>query len=110
MLFGKTLQICIFVSMNKQVIIDSIRADKLFLEKEFSVEEIALFGSYTHDTQTEDSDIDFLVSLNEPSYSKLMGLYIYLEKKFNTKVDIVRKGSHLSLRFFNRISKDLIYV
>jgi len=96
--------------MNKQEIIDSIRADKFFLEKEFGVEEIALFGSYARDIQTKDSDIDILVSLSKPSYSKLMGLYIYLEKKFNTKVDIVRKGSHLSQRFFNHISKDLIYV
>jgi len=55
-------------------------------------------------------DVDILVSLSKPSYSLIMGLYLFLEKKLNMKVDITRKGPHISQRFLKNISKDIIYV
>jgi predicted nucleotidyltransferase len=96
--------------MNKQTIIATIKAEKLFLQEHFGVEEIALFGSYSRGEETIGSDVDILVSIKKPSYSLLMGLYAYLEKKLNTKIDILRKGPHVSERFLNHINKDLIYV
>jgi predicted nucleotidyltransferase len=96
--------------MNKQEIIESIKSEKLFLKEQFGVEEIALFGSYARGDNKPDSDIDLLVKFSKPSYSLLAGLYIYLNNKFNVKVDITRKGPHISERFLNLISKDLIYV
>jgi hypothetical protein len=96
--------------MNKQSIIASIQAEKSYLQQHFGVEEIALFGSYARGEEKADSDIDILVSTKTPSYSLLMGLYVYLEKKLNTKIDLTRKGPHVSERFLNNIHKDLIYV
>jgi hypothetical protein len=96
--------------MNKQTIIATIKAEKPFLQEHFGVEEIALFGSYSRGEETIGSDVDILVSIKKPSYSLLMGLYAYLEKKLNTKIDILRKGPHVSERFLNHINKDLIYV
>lgn len=96
--------------MNKQYILDTLKNDMPHLQEAFGVEEIALFGSYAKDIQTPSSDIDFLVTLKKTSYNLFMGLFLYLEKKFNHKVDLVRKGSHLSQQFLNYISKDLIYV
>lgn len=95
--------------MNKQTIIACITAEKPYLKEHFGVEEIALFGSYARGEEKKDSDVDILVSLKKPSYSLLMGLYVYLEKKLNSKIDITRKGPHISERFFKHISKDLIY-
>lgn len=96
--------------MNKLQIIESIKTEKQYLQEHFGVQEIALFGSYARGEEKKDSDIDILVSINKPSYSMLMGLYVYLEKKLNTKIDIVRKGPHVSERFLKHINKDLIYV
>lgn len=96
--------------MNRQTIIDTIRAEKPYLQSEFGVEEIALFGSYARGYEKSESDVDILVSMKKASYNSLMGLYIYLEKKLNKKIDLVRKGTHLSDSFLNHISKDLIYV
>ncbi|MCX6295509.1 MAG: nucleotidyltransferase domain-containing protein [Bacteroidetes bacterium] len=96
--------------MNKLKIIESIKTEKQYLQEHFGVQEIALFGSYARGEEKKDSDIDILVSINKPSYSMLMGLYVYLEKKLNTKIDIVRKGPHVSERFLKHINKDLIYV
>ena len=96
--------------MNKQTIISSIKEEMPYLKTQFGVEEIALFGSYSRDEQSDNSDIDILVSLKNPSYKMLMGLYKYLEKKLNAKIDLIRKGPHISTRFLNQIHKDLIYV
>ncbi len=96
--------------MDKQSIIELIKTEKPYLQKQFGVEEIALFGSYARGEEKSDSDVDILVSLKKPSYSLLMGLYVYLERKLNMKIDIIRKGPHVSERFLKYINEDLIYV
>jgi len=96
--------------MKKDEIINTLQVDKQFLKDNFGVVTIALFGSYAKGVESEDSDVDFMVDFTEPSYSLLMGLYSYLEHKLNSKIEIVRKGPHLSERFLNNIQSDLIYV
>ncbi len=96
--------------MGKQSIIETIKAEKSYLQEHFGVEEIALFGSYARGEEKVDSDVDILVKLKNPSYSLLMGLYAYLEIKLNAKIDVIRKGPHISERFLKHINKDLIYV
>jgi predicted nucleotidyltransferase len=96
--------------MKKNEIINTLQSDKQFLTDNYGVVSIALFGSYAKGLENKDSDVDFIVELKEPSYSLLMGLYSYLENKLNSKIEIVRKGPHLSERFLNSIKKDLIYV
>jgi len=96
--------------MKKEEIINTLQSDKQFLEDNYGVVTIALFGSYAKGVENKDSDVDFIVEFKEPSYSLLMGLYSYLENKLNSKIEIVRKGPHLSDRFLNTIKNDLIYV
>ena len=96
--------------MKKDEIIDTLKIEKQFLKDNFGVVTIALFGSYAKGVENKDSDVDFMVEFTEPSYSLLMGLYSYLENKLNSKIEIVRKGPHLSDRFLNNIKNDLIYV
>jgi uncharacterized protein len=89
---------------------DALKNDRQFLEDNYGVESIALFGSYAKGLENKDSDVDFFVEFKKPSYEYLSGLYLYLEKKLNSKIDIVRKGPHLSKRFLTHIEKELIYV
>ncbi len=96
--------------MNKEEILNVLAQNKQFLEENYGVEQIALFGSYARGTENKDSDVDFLVEFKNPSYEFLSGLYEFLEHKINVKIEIVRKGSHLSKRFLNHIEKELIYV
>lgn len=96
--------------MNKNEIINTLQKDKQFLKENYGVINIALFGSYAKGLENRDSDVDFIVEFTAPSYSLLMGLYAYLENKLNSKIEIVRKGPHLSERFLNTIKNDLIYV
>ena len=96
--------------MKKDEIINTLKTDKQFLQDNYGVVSIALFGSYAKGVENKDSDVDFMVEFTEPSYSLLMGLYSYLENKLNSKIEIVRKGPHLSDRFLNTVKNDLIYV
>ena len=96
--------------MNKEQIIATLQSEKPFLKQNFGVESIALFGSYAKGIENIDSDMDFFIEFKNPDYSLLMGLYSYLEVKLNSKIDIVRKGPHLSKRFISHIEKELIYV
>ena len=96
--------------MKKDEIVTILRNEKQFLKDNYGVEAIALFGSYAKGLEKLDSDVDFFVEFKNPSYSFLMGLYSYLENKLNSKIEIVRKGPHLSERFLNNIKNDLIYV
>ena len=51
------------------------------LERHFGVRRIGLYGSYAYGTQTEASDIDLIVELQEPKFDALAGLYIYIWRK-----------------------------
>ena len=86
-----------------------LRKEKPFLEKEFGVEEIALFGSYARGDQTEESDIDILVKVREMKFKTLARLLIYLEGKLQHKIDLISKGPHLSDRFYKIVNKSIIY-
>lgn len=90
-------------------IVEILKNDKKFLYDNFGVISIALFGSMAKNNNNSESDIDFFVELKTPSYNSLMNLYTFLELKFDSKIDIVRKGPHLSENFIKSIEKDLIY-
>ena len=90
-------------------IMDILKNDKAFLRKEFGVINIGLFGSYAKGNQKEDSDIDFLVELQEPRFEWLAGLQIYLETKFGRKIELIRKGKNVNQRLIQKVGRDIIY-
>ena len=63
------------------------------LKKEFAVNKIGLFGSFSDGTSSEESDIDLLVELERPIGWKFFSLEHYLEKVFNRRVDLVTKSA-----------------
>lgn len=74
-------------------ILNKLRELKPTLPKEFHIREIGLFGSFSDNTNTEESDIDILVELEKPIGWKFFTLEIYLEKIFGRKIDIVTKNA-----------------
>ena len=97
-------------ALSKNEIISSIKAEKTFLKENFGVLNIGLFGSYAKNQQNSDSDIDFLVEFTEPRFDWIANLQIYMEKKFEKKIEIVRKYSLSRSRFLERIEQEIIYV
>lgn len=82
---------------------------KPILYEDFAVKEIGLFGSFSDDTFTEESDIDILVELEKPIGWKFFSLEIYLEGIFKRKIDLVTKNA-LKDQIKENILKDVKYV
>ncbi len=59
--------------------------------KEYGVERIGLFGSYTRGKQRKGSDIDILVKFKKgmKNFDNYMGLKLFLEDILKCKVDLV---------------------
>jgi len=91
-------------------ILDALQKDKSYLENNFGLSSIGIFGSYVKGTQGTDSDIDLLVELKEPRFDFLAGLQIYLEGRLGRPVELIRKRKGLNERFLRRIEKDIHYV
>jgi uncharacterized protein len=67
-----------------------IRVEKEYLQTQFYVREIGIFGSFTRNEQRADSDIDVLVDFSRPvSLLTIISLENYLSEKLNRKVDVV---------------------
>ena len=79
--------------IEKNEILAKLRELKPILQKDYAVREIGLFGSYSNNTFTEESDIDILVELDKPIGWKFFSLELYLEKIFNRKIDLVTKSA-----------------
>jgi predicted nucleotidyltransferase len=79
--------------MTKHDIIARLREIKPNLVQEYSIKSIGLFGSFSDDSFTEDSDIDILIELEKPIGWKFFSLELYLEKMFNRKIDLVTKNA-----------------
>ena len=79
------------------------------LKRDFAVSRIGLFGSFSDDTGSEDSDIDILVELEKPIGWRFFTLEIFLEKIFNRKIDVVTKNA-LKSQIKDDILKQVKYV
>ena len=66
--------------------------------KRFSVRRIGLFGSFAQDRQGPDSDIDFVVEFETPTYDNFYELSVFLERLFARKVEILTPDGVDSIR------------
>jgi hypothetical protein len=90
-------------------IISKLNELKPWLQQEYSVRKIGLFGSFADNTQTDESDIDILVELEKPIGWKFFSLELYLEKIFNRKIDLVTKKA-LKEQIRDSILNNVTYV
>lgn len=106
-----TLLILVFlkIMLTTTEILEKLKALKPKLFQEYAVKEIGLFGSFSEDSYTPDSDIDILVELEKPIGWKFFSLEIYLEKIFGRKIDLVTKNS-LKEQLREGILKQVRYV
>jgi hypothetical protein len=70
---------------------------------------LGLFGSYRRGTQTADSDLDFLVTLEQPSFDDYMAIKFFLEDLFGCPVDLVIE-TDLKPRLRDKILGEVVYV
>lgn len=64
------------------------------MEERFGIRSLAIFGSVARDEAGEGSDLDVLVEFaSAATFSRYMGLKLYLEDLFHTRVDVVMPES-----------------
>ncbi len=98
--------------MNKTAIITILQTKKEELQTRFGLEKLALFGSFSRDEATQDSDMDILFELKESTTFSLfdyLKLNKMLEETLEHKVDLVREAK-LKDALKPYVYKDIIYV
>jgi predicted nucleotidyltransferase len=93
----------------ENAILERLKELKPVLRKDYSVKEIGLFGSFSDNTFSENSDIDILVELERPIGWRFFTLEIFLEKTFGRKIDLVTRNA-LKEQIKDQILKQVIYV
>jgi len=97
----------------KETIIHKLKMEMPFLNKEFGVSHIGIFGSYAFDNFNDSSDIDLLVKFEKPLGFHFFELADYLEKLLGKKVDIITSEGINSIRHESvksNIERSAIYV
>jgi len=94
--------------MSKEDILVFLRSNKSYIQENFNVTEIGLFGSYATGDNTPESDIDILVTM-PPSFDGFYQLKEYLEDNLQKTVDL---GLFENLRILikKQIADEIIYV
>lgn len=75
---------------------------------QMGVRKIGLFGSYRRGEATSVSDIDFLVTLEKPSFDSYMNVKFLLEDLFGCPVDLVLEET-IKPRLRQQILSEVVY-
>jgi len=86
-------------NMDRKNIIELLNKNKNELKK-FGVKRIGIFGSFSRDEGSEDSDIDILVEFEKgkATFKNFIGLIDYLENLFGRSVDVLTPAGIESIR------------
>jgi predicted nucleotidyltransferase len=95
--------------MDLNYILKKIEEHKDIITQKYDVKRIGVFGSYAKGVQTENSDIDFYVILNNNHWKKITGLWNYLENIFNKKVDLLHYHKNIRIGLLNELNRSVIY-
>lgn len=92
-----------------QDIVKTLKSNKDRLRSKYGLSGMAIFGSYSRQQQTEDSDIDILVEFQKPIGVEFIDLADELEAILDKRVDLVSKNG-IRPAYFKQIEKELSYV
>jgi len=90
-------------------IFNILKTKKKYIQTNFSVTSLGLFGSHARNEANDNSDIDILVTFKEPTFDHYMDLKFYLEGIFKKPVDIVMEKT-IKPRLKQSILQNTLYV
>ena len=93
----------------RQQCIDRLTGATPFIQSNFGVTSLSVFGSVARGDNHENSDVDVLVEM-PPKAFKMVELKEYLESLLGVAVDLVRRHKNLSPFFLKEIEKDAISI
>ncbi len=92
--------------MDQKEVLTALKRIKIDLQKKYSIKKLGVFGSFARNTQTDQSDLDIVVEMNNPNMFDLIGIKQDIEEKLNKKVDIVRLRERMNKYLKHRIELD----
>ncbi len=93
----------------KEQILETIRRELPNLKRSYPISRLALFGSYSRNEQTRDSDVDLLIDFDGPiGLFKIIELEGLLSDLLGVKVDLVTTSSLKEL-LRPQVLKEAIY-
>ena len=68
-----------------------------------------MFGSYSRDEQTKESDIDIMVDFSKPIGIEFLDVVYFLKEEFKAvEVQVVSKKG-IREKYYDRLKQDLLY-
>ena len=96
--------------MTRSEILKILKQYKKENSEKYGINNLGIFGSYSRDLTTDDSDIDIVIETQEPDMYKLVHIKEELEKLFNKSIDIILNREKMNPYLKKRIEKDAQYV
>ena len=115
-LFGYFIQnkyICrniLIVMLELKDCLDKLKLFKQMFGSKYGIIRLGIFGSVVRNENTENSDIDIVVELNNPTLQLMYELKQALKDIFSCEVDLVRFRNSLRPLLKSNIEKEAIYV
>jgi predicted nucleotidyltransferase len=89
---------------------EELAALKPHLQERYPIDDLGVFGSYARGEQQPDSDLDVIVTFEEPvTLFDLVRLEEELTRRLDITVDLVT-GDSLKPRVATRVAEDVVYV
>ena len=89
--------------------IQKLQTFKTDFGKDFGITKIGIFGSVARQENREDSDIDIVVEVQNPTLVLMYELKEALKKLYGCSVDLIRYRDTLRPLFKSNILRDAIY-
>ena len=96
--------------MNKVEVLEVLRKYKQENAKKYGIQSLGLFGSVAREQNTENSDVDICLTLEEPNPHFIVHIKLDLEERVHRKIDIVRVREFMNPQLKSRIEAESIYV
>ena len=79
-------------------------------EKQLGITRLGIFGSVARQENNEDSDLDIVVEMEQPTLRRMFQLEETIKQEFGCNVDLVQMRPTLRPLFRKNILRDVIYV
>jgi predicted nucleotidyltransferase len=87
----------------------TLRNHRNHLFQEYPIKSLAIFGSFSREENTEESDLDMLVEFSDKIGIRFIDLADEIEEIVGLKVDLVSRNG-IKEGYLRAIDSDLIYV
>lgn len=95
--------------VSKDKLLTILKKELPYLSEQFSVNNIGIFGSYSRNDQTPESDLDILVEFIKPvGFLKFFDLEEYLTERLGMKIELLSSDAIKPLIEKN-ILADIVY-